>query len=100
MISQVVVRQDGKPAGSNFCSIEITRANWRDLHKIIMAAKIDLKYDGNQTREVSLVYRKVVGGVVKTTRTVCSYTVVVMNRDSKSQCKSVNDPHLVTFDGQ
>ncbi len=69
-------------------------------YRFILAAKIDLKYDGDQTRTVRLVYRKVLDGVVKETRTVCNYTVVIKDRDSKSRCVSVNDPHINTFDGQ
>ena len=70
------------------------------FYRFILAAKIDLKYDGDQTRTVRLVYRKVVDGVVKETRTVCNYTVVVKDRDSKARCVSANDPHINTFDGQ
>ena len=102
VISQLVVRRDsgGQTANHDFCAIEITPSNWRDVHKFILAAKIDLKYDGNQTRTVHLVYRKVVDGQVKETRTVCSYTVMVVDRDSQSRCTSLNDPHINTFDGQ
>lgn len=100
MISQVVVRQDNRSAADSYCSIEITQDNWQDAHRFVLAAKIDLKFDGNQTRNVTLVYRKMVGDQVKETRTLCTYKVIVIDRDDKAQCKSINDPHITTFDGQ
>ena len=39
-----------------------------------IAAKTDFKYDGNQTRQLNVVLRKVLGTKV-TSRTVCSYNV-------------------------
>jgi len=62
---------------SSQCSDELVdgdSSSWRAVRTVYIAAKTDLKFDGNQTRNFNVVLRKIVGTNVHR-RTVCSYEV-------------------------
>ena len=54
--------------------MEDDEASWRRVRTVHIAAKTDLKFDANQTRNFNLVLRRIVAGNV-IRRTVCSYSV-------------------------
>jgi len=54
--------------------IDSDESSWQRVRTVHIAAKTDLKFDGNQTRNFDLVLRRIVGGNVDR-QTVCSYNV-------------------------
>lgn len=92
----------GSPFGSgshaSSCFLEINHKNWKHEHSVTIAAKVDLKQDGDQVQKLILVARKIVNGVVTESQTICTYTVKVVDKDTKlSLCKVANDPHVQMF---
>jgi len=84
MVSPVIVGGLGpqltthNAAQSSLCShrlpLDADEYSWRRVRTVHVAAKMDFKFDGNQTRKFDVVLRKIVGANVHR-RTVCSYDV-------------------------
>ncbi|XP_064631285.1 uncharacterized protein LOC135489721 [Lineus longissimus] len=82
-----------------FCGILITNENWQQELHLKIKAKIDGKYDGNQIRKCDVVIKQIHQLQVVKTTFISTVTVKIINRDFRSICSSVNDPHMKTFDG-
>ncbi|XP_078311472.1 von Willebrand factor D and EGF domain-containing protein-like [Crassostrea virginica] len=72
-------------------------AQWRQDVEIEIEATVDMIKDGKKTRTVQIQLMIVVGS---TTRLFDVARIPVEIRDAKSvgMCKSINDPHITTFD--
>ena len=99
MIPQVACRSDSPQDDGPPCSVLLTSDNWKKTHRLYLAATLDNKVDGDQQRELTLVYKKVVGGGSPQVTTVETCYVTVVDHDTKGQCRVLNDPHIQTFDG-
>ncbi|CAH1799566.1 unnamed protein product [Owenia fusiformis] len=99
VISQAVIGWNGRPEDA-FCGVVVTETTYQRLIRIPIRAKIDFKYDRNQQRVVWIeAAHKVAGNVVRVEK-IKQISVAIIDRDRKSQCRSVNDPHLTSFDGK
>ncbi len=77
--------------------IHVTPQNWNQTFRIPIQAVTDNKKDGDLSTTFGL--RLVVDGLVWHTERV---KVDILDRDpsTSSICKSLNDPHITTFDGR
>jgi hypothetical protein len=87
---------------TTLCSREVTQSNWNVLQNVSVAAKLDFKFDGNQTRNLTVWLRKVDASGTKTIeqRSLAVIKIKICDRDHSSTCSSINDPHTTTFDGR
>jgi hypothetical protein len=86
---------DPIPAGTSppdtLCSREVTSSNWNIKQSVVVAAKLDFKYDGLQQRQMTIAIRKVdaTSGLTIEKRTVATYTVIsALNDFHKAVCYS------------
>ncbi|XP_064632393.1 uncharacterized protein LOC135490806 [Lineus longissimus] len=96
---QAVVGYPGTKVEEAFCGTMVSSTNWDETITIPIKAKVDNKYDKDQTRQIILEAVCVVDGNVKEVVTSTQITVNVKDKDCSGICKSLNDPHMTTFDG-
>jgi hypothetical protein len=79
---------------------EVTADNWDHNQTISVAARLDFKYDGNQTRFLVVRLIKQVAGKITQRRSLANFTLRICDNDRPAMCSSINDPHITTFDGR
>ncbi|XP_060579493.1 uncharacterized protein LOC132736386 isoform X3 [Ruditapes philippinarum] len=108
VIAQALI-ESTKPPNFNeqICGYALTITNWNQQNKIYIVATIDGRRDGDHTNDLDIianVYHQPQTAQITVTPnsfTVTTIKVTVKDNDhGTAQCKSVNDPHMMTFDGQ
>ncbi|CAG5135635.1 unnamed protein product, partial [Candidula unifasciata] len=90
-------RQDRGQEGYR-CGQLLNSAMWSQGLSVPVQATVDSVQDGNVTGDISVTVSVNCAGV---TKELFSQTVkvTVIDKDKRSMCQSVNDPHFRTFDG-
>ncbi|XP_029649426.2 uncharacterized protein LOC115223143 [Octopus sinensis] len=88
---------EGKYEG---CMYTITDINWNKVLKIPIMATLDGLRDKTQKRTVILSGQVVFNGTVEMEKVLGSVDLEIIDRDKSSICKSINDPHMTTFDNK
>ncbi|ELT95338.1 hypothetical protein CAPTEDRAFT_211586 [Capitella teleta] len=83
-------------ASEHSCIIQITEENWNTTFSVPVSATVDGKSDKDIPLNFTL--KMVANGE---TRNSTKVPMKIVNKDSSrtATCQSVNDPHLLTFDG-
>ncbi|XP_033756293.1 uncharacterized protein LOC117339037 [Pecten maximus] len=81
------------------CGAVVTMNNWRRTHRIMVGAKVDGIYDGDQTRAVHISGHVLENGQVMESLEFETLEVTAVDMDHPGLCSSVNSPHITTFDG-
>ncbi|CAI9738780.1 Willebrand factor D and EGF domain-containing [Octopus vulgaris] len=84
----------------NFCKYNFdTKGRNNTLHIPVKAA-IDGLLDKNQNRQVTLTIEILFNNIVETSVELGSTKVTIVDQDKHALCRSINDPHMTTFDGK
>ncbi|GAB1607640.1 hypothetical protein Ahia01_001047900 [Argonauta hians] len=94
-----MVQSDSKQKHED-CKYSITPENWNGEMKIPVLATSDGLRDGKQKGTVIISGQLMLNGKVEIEKKIGSVNLEIIDRDSKGVCKSINDPHMTTFDGR
>ncbi|KAJ8316790.1 hypothetical protein KUTeg_004694 [Tegillarca granosa] len=100
VIQQAVIGDIGTNSNDISCGVRVTNSNWRSVFSIPVKAKIDGLYDGEQSRILNIEGQLSANGSLSNATLFKDIKVKVKNVDVSSVCRSVNDPHITTFDGR
>uniref|UniRef100_A0A0L8G0B6 VWFD domain-containing protein n=1 Tax=Octopus bimaculoides TaxID=37653 RepID=A0A0L8G0B6_OCTBM len=99
-IMQAVVGFNTCQKNTSCCALHFTMDNWNQLRTLPIKAVVDSLRDKTQTRildiSASLVYK---GDTITKSWVTNVKVTIVDNSNSGAVCKSINDPHMTTFDG-
>ncbi|CAH1783178.1 unnamed protein product [Owenia fusiformis] len=96
-ISQVIIGKHDFQFPDSSCVLSIHDHTYNKPHLIPLVATIDLKYDGDQERNLSLNLNVNLGGSEHRFESL-TIKVIARDMDTQAMCKSINDPHITTFD--
>ncbi|KAL4231419.1 hypothetical protein ACF0H5_008996 [Mactra antiquata] len=106
VIAQSLI-EGNKPPNYNehICGFALTATSW-NVNKLYVKATIDNRRDGDHRNQMTItaqVYNQPMTAqitVKPNSFTVTTVQVTAKDNDRSVQCKSLNDPHLTTFDGK
>ncbi|XP_033756295.1 uncharacterized protein LOC117339040 [Pecten maximus] len=82
-----------------FCGGLISMETWEDEFRLPVAATVDLLYDGEVKRHLNVTASVHCGNSTIFNDTIGQVKVTVTDGDKSVVCKSINDPHMTSFDG-
>ncbi|XP_059165058.1 von Willebrand factor D and EGF domain-containing protein-like isoform X2 [Physella acuta] len=82
--------------GIDKCTLKFTRSNWKNGITIPVKANIDRILDGDRVVTIQTTVKFT--GLENTEESCPDIQATVVDRDKASNCYSVNDPHIATFD--
>ncbi|ESP04533.1 hypothetical protein LOTGIDRAFT_176337, partial [Lottia gigantea] len=98
VIPQAVIAWTGDVDQAPFCGVTLSKAKWNEYHLIAVKGVVDSLKDGDKNRVVE-VWVSVITKVKTIKIELGQVKLKIKDGDKASICKSVNDPHITTFDG-
>ncbi|KAK0057376.1 hypothetical protein Bpfe_013183, partial [Biomphalaria pfeifferi] len=83
----------------SLCRIQLTNEDWQSIYTINVKATIDHIYDGDHVLTLNLTKAYMINGTTKSYQQLAAH-VSILDKDTNALCSSVNDPHVITFDGK
>ncbi|BFZ01819.1 hypothetical protein BsWGS_04858 [Bradybaena similaris] len=87
---------DTSDSSVRVCGLEYI--HWPSPLPVPLEAVLDSLVDGDQTRQVAVNVMLEYNQTVQLSEPIGIQEVTVVDRDSSSLCRSLNDPHMLTFD--
>ncbi|XP_041368567.1 uncharacterized protein LOC121382945 isoform X2 [Gigantopelta aegis] len=101
-IPQAVISWRDNQGVMSSCGVTLTNENWQSEQLIYVQATVDGRHDNNQRRTLEISAQVEYSGTLLVQETVSVATVTLLIKDTNwhAVCKSINDPHMTTFDGR